>query len=117
MFITVYVPSSSACNQLNFQFGTAAATNRNFQIKVTQYSCNFNNLAPDGCTKYFFGSNTGTSQTYNYNGGNGQHLANQNEAQCFRREQGNCRICFARVAAGDFVVSGPTAAGAVSLVS
>ena len=26
--------------------------------QVTQYDCCFNNLAPSGCTQYFYGSNT-----------------------------------------------------------
>ncbi len=59
--------------------------------QATQYSCNYQNLAPDGCTQYFFGSATGTFESYNYNSGNGRQLANQQESFCFRRETGNCR--------------------------
>jgi len=51
---------------------------------------------------------SGTVKTYNYAGG--QHLANQNQIQCIRREKGNCRICYAAVAATDFAVSGGAAA-------
>ncbi len=43
----------------------------NRSIKVTQYSCNFPNLAPLGCTQYFFGTQNGVLESYNYNGGNG----------------------------------------------
>ncbi len=60
----VYVESSDCCNQLAFklgsgvgaQSGTSLAT-RSWQIKVTQFSCNSNNLAPEGCVQYFFGQN------------------------------------------------------------
>ena len=51
---------------------------------MTQYSCNYPNLAPSGCTQYFFGMTTGTLNTFNYNGGNGQHLANQDQSFCVR---------------------------------
>ena len=75
-------------------------------MQVTQYSCDFDNLAPDGCTQYFFGSTTGTVQSYNFNDGAGEHLANQDQAICVRRERSNCRICWAVMAKTDFEVSG-----------
>ncbi len=52
--------------------------------KVTQYSCDYNNLAPEGCVQYFFGSAGQQVQTYNYNNGNGRHLANQDQQVCVR---------------------------------
>ena len=52
--------------------------------QVSQYSCSFENLAPVGCTEYFYGSNTGTFESYNYNSGNGLHLVNQQHTFCFR---------------------------------
>ena len=86
----MYVDSSEACNSLVFQLGstavgTAIPGNRRWNIKViyrahigfppriwlfyfhfhkqiTQYSCDFPNLAPKGCTQYFFGGDTGTVQ-------------------------------------------------------
>ncbi len=79
---------------------------RVISMQVTQYSCNFANLAPDGCTQYFFGSTTGTVQSYNFNDGAGEHLANQDQAICVRRERSNCRICWAVMAKTDFEVSG-----------
>jgi len=33
-------------------------------------------------------------RSYNFNGGNGFHLANQNQNVCVRRERGNCKICW-----------------------
>merc|ERR1711983_28184 len=59
----------------------------------TQFDCNSRNLAPDGCTQYFFGGDTGTVRSYNFNNGNGQHLANQNQKICVRKERGNCKTC------------------------
>ena len=52
--------------------------------KVTQYACDYSNLAPSGCTQYYFGSTTASVETYNFNGGNGQHLANQRQQICVR---------------------------------
>ena len=53
-----------------------------FQSQVTQYSCGFNNLAPKGCTQYYFGETTNTVMSYNYQGGT--HLANQDQQICIR---------------------------------
>ncbi len=54
------------------------------KIQVTQYSCNFKNLAPQGCTQYFFDSTFNNVQSYNYDNGNGVHLANQDQHICVR---------------------------------
>ena len=110
----MYVDSSEACNDLTFQLGqmgvgTSVAA-RQWSIKITQYSCDHPNLAPDGCTQYFFGSASQTVQTFNFAGG--QHLANQDQNICVRRERGNCRICWTTQQPADFAVSGPTAGGA-----
>lgn len=50
-FTKVYVDASNSCNQLAFQLASAAATTitRSWSIKVTQYSCDYPNLAPNGC--------------------------------------------------------------------
>ncbi len=102
--VTVYVDSSRACNDLTFQLGFSQNIMlRTWSIKVrakepkvghvvtvifssqvTQYSCSFSNLAPNGCTQYFFGAATNIVQTFNYNGGNGHHLANQDQSICVR---------------------------------
>lgn len=50
--------------------------------QVTQYSCDYENLAPFGCTQYFFGGDTGTVMSYNFQGG--VHLASQNQNVCVR---------------------------------
>ena len=41
---------------------------------------------------------------YNYQGD--YHLANQRQNICFRRERGQCRICYSTSAAIDFQISG-----------
>ncbi len=53
-----------------------------FNIQITQYSCDFPNLAPSGCTQYFFGSETNIVQSFNYEGQ--QHLSNQKQTICVR---------------------------------
>ena len=101
--------SSDACNEIAFNIGSGTSTvNRSWRIKVmyllsqvmnssnsdnickrftfifqiTQYDCNYNNLAPDGCTQYFFGAVTDQVKTYNFS--EGQHLANQDQNICIR---------------------------------
>ncbi len=51
-------------------------------MQTTQYTCDYNNLAPSGCTQYYFGRSLGRIQSYNYD--NGQ-LANQDQAICIRQ--------------------------------
>lgn len=55
--------------------------------KVTQFSCSYPNLAPTGCVQYFFGENPATVQSFNYDGGNGRHLANQDQQICIRQKK------------------------------
>jgi len=106
----MYVDSSESCNDLVFQLGQngigAGVAARQWSIKITQYSCDFPNLAPDGCTQYFFGATSQAVQTFNFAGG--QHLANQDQSICIRRERGNCRICWTTAIDTDFAVSGMT---------
>ena len=49
-----------------------------------------------GCNQYHFDmddtdalSVTGIVASFNYNNGNGRHLANQDQTICIRREEGN----------------------------
>merc|ERR1711953_504590 len=51
----MYVDSSALCNDLTFVIGTqSSSTMRQWEIKVSQYTCDFDNRAPSGCTQYFF---------------------------------------------------------------
>lgn len=109
----MYVDASDTCNRLLFQLGSSAAVastiaTRQWSIKISQYSCNYDNLAPEGCTQYYYGSSVDTVRSYNWNGG--YHLANQNQRICIRRERGQCRICWTTMDHDtDFVVAGTIA--------
>ena len=62
---------------LEFNFGSAASSTRQWEIKATQIPCGANYAAPDGCLQYH-STLTGTIQTFNYqNNAQQQHLANQ----------------------------------------
>lgn len=103
----MYIDAPEGCAKLMFQFSGAGM--RMWKIKVSQIDCQSEVLPPDGCTQYFFDvSGMGTVQTYNFDGE--QHLANQNQNICIRREATNCRLCFSATAE-DFAVSGEVKAG------
>ena len=72
-------------------------------FQITQYDCNYDNLAPDGCTQYFWGETTDLVKTYNFDGG--FHLAEQDQNICIRRERNICEICWSTTAEGDFETS------------
>ena len=93
----VYFDASDDCHDLDFSLGETAVdttlATRQWSIKVSQYSCDYQNLAPSGCDQYFFGSGgTNNVQTFNWDGQ--KHLASQDQTICVRRESGNCRICW-----------------------
>ena len=54
-------------------------------VLILQISCNSELLAPAGCTQYYTGSGPAHVRTFNYNGGNGRHLADQDQLICVRR--------------------------------
>ena len=105
----MYVDADKACNDLAFLLGntasgTALAT-RSWSVRVTQFDCGSPNLAPSGCVQYFYGVQDSIIQSYNYGGG--YHLANQRQKICFRREKGNCKICYSSVSSiADVEISG-----------
>merc|ERR1719273_2182870 len=116
----VYFDASPQCNSLDFTFANAAVlvgtvATRAWNIKVTQYSCDYMNLAPSGCDQWFFGSEaTGYVYSFNYNAGSGLHLAEQRQTICVRREAGNCRICWwADTPADDVDIGGKKTKGYV----
>ncbi len=87
-FFLVYVNfDDGACIDLDFEFGdtavglTALAT-RTYSIKVNQFSCDFENLAPEGCNQYFYGPGNGIIKSFAFS--SGRHLASQNQNICFR---------------------------------
>lgn len=84
---SVYVEASDSCNQLMFALGQTATAMRQWSIKVSQYERSFENLAPPGCTQYFYGNGgEGTVKTYNFD--QGLHLANQRQKICIRWAKG-----------------------------
>ncbi|XP_059078273.1 uncharacterized protein LOC131876800 [Tigriopus californicus] len=68
--------------------GTGAGS-RSYEIKVTYLTCDNTAKAPEGCTQYFTGE-SGSLQSYNF--ANGQLLTKQNYQNCFRQEEGYCRL-------------------------
>ena len=76
----MYVDASDTCNELGVMLGFDP--NIDWVVKVSQIRCDFINLAPSGCTQWFFGGSTGVVRTYNYAGG--LHLAQQNQNICVR---------------------------------
>ena len=106
----VYFDANEDCNSLDFQFGNSAVgiasvATRSFSIKVSQISCNDENLPPMGCTQYYYGT-SGTNQVKTFNFDGGRHLADQAQNICVRRESGNCRICWSADAKSDVGTSG-----------
>ncbi|XP_059089302.1 uncharacterized protein LOC131885302 [Tigriopus californicus] len=80
--------TSGNAGTLNIAKGSDAG-NRNYQIKVTYFTCNNLAKAPAGCTQYFTGE-SGSFQSYNYQGG--KLLQSMNYNHCFRQEEGFCRL-------------------------
>lgn len=108
----MYVDASDDCNTLSFHLadGSVSVT-RQWEIRVTQYNCDSMEKAPEGCLQYFYGSSTGTLETFNR--ANKIHLANQDQLICIRREEGMCSICYSH-ATDDFHVSIGGTAGSSS---
>jgi len=123
----MYIDASDSCNTLTFQIGEVTFT-RQWNIKVTQYAMDFPNKAPKGCLQYHFvgdGNDDGALdptviRSFNWNGGAGRHLANQDYNICIRRESTNSRICYSQDATSflnDFLISTGVAGDAASLAS
>jgi len=111
----MYVDMGSDCTDLTFQLGSASVDPK-WKIRITQYAVTYDNLAPFGCTQYFWTQDSdtdgkGTITSYNYNSGGGHHLADQNQVICIRREDDKTRICYSTALVTDISISG-LAAGA-----
>lgn len=107
----VNVETGSTCSDLVFSLSSSSTVQRSWAIKITQYSCDYINKAPEGCLQWFFGSTTGTIQSFNW--ANKQHLADQNQNICVRRESNTCQICYTQSSDDDFQISGMADAMAV----
>lgn len=117
----VYFDASDNCHDLSFGIGqagigVAALSTRSFNVKVTQIACNSEQLAPEGCLQYLTGtSGTGLIKTFHYD--SGIHLANQNQQICFRREAGNCKICYSADVTIDVQLGGKNLKGVIKASS
>merc|ERR1712045_568311 len=90
----MYIDASTDCNNLEFVFGQSAVglttlATRSITIKASQLACGDTNLAPSGCSQYYWGTGgASTIKSFGYDGSTA-HLANQAQTVCVRRESGN----------------------------
>jgi len=88
--------SCTSTDTATISFTLGDATNNQWMIKVTQYSCNDDCVASQaGCFQYHTGV-TGTIQSYNFQGG--AQISNQNYKNCIRQEEGHCCIQYTVIA-------------------
>jgi len=105
----MYVDMGAECIDLTFQLGLTGALEAKWNIRVTQYEATYDNLAPFGCTQYFWKQDSdsdgkGTIQSYNWSGN--KHLADQDQVICIRREDDKNKICYSTSMQTDFSISG-----------
>ena len=113
----MYVDAADACNMLTFSIGENSLVTPNWSIRVTQYAKDFTNKAPPGCLQYHFDSDTGIIRSFNWNGGAGRHLSNQNQLICIRREATRSQICYSQeggAVLNDFLISAGGGGGDIS---
>jgi len=109
----MYVDMGAECIDLTFQLSLTGSLDAKWNIRVTQYEKTYDNLAPFGCTQYFWKQDSdsdgkGTIQSYNYSGD--KHLADQDQVICIRREDDKTKICYSTTNKEDFSISGAAAA-------
>jgi len=87
--------SCTSTDAATLSFVIGGATNNQWKIKVTQYSCNDPYVAcQQGCFQYHTGV-SGTIQSYNFAGS--QQIASQNYKNCIRQEEGYCCIQYTAI--------------------
>ena len=95
----VIMDASQDCHKVVFDIGAGSSNNREWDIKVTQYSCGSHQGGPDGCLQYFTGV-SGTVSSFNFPTTSSTvsstvtHLSNQLYHMCWRQERGYCAVCF-----------------------
>jgi len=102
----MYVDMGADCVDLTFQLSSTSAQ---WKIRITQYESGYTNLAPFGCTQYYWKQDSdsdGKGKIQSYNWAGSYHLADQNQKICIRREDDKTKICYSVNAATDFAVSG-----------
>ena len=101
----MYVDASEDCNSLTFVLGDNQPTARSWTVRVTQYDAGYDNLAPAGCTQYFWDKEDADGTLYSYNFKGGRHLADQKQVICIRREENKNQICY-NAEDADIAISG-----------
>merc|ERR1719145_344368 len=93
----------------------SAASMAKWRVKVVQLSCSDPDLlAPPGCLTYNT-AESGTIQSYNYQGGNGELINNQKFSHCIKYMEGFCDVALTSMTfdmgangdAGDSLTYGP----------
>ena len=92
----MYVEASEDCNSLTFVLAdnVVSTFSRSWTVRVTQYDEGFENLAPPGCTQYFWDKEDSDGYLESYNKKGGVHLADQKQVICIRREENKNQICY-----------------------
>jgi len=89
MVVSVKDATEGAKLIFNIVSGTSMAK---WRVKVIQLSCADNDLlAPAGCLTYGT-AESGTIQSFNYNGGNGEQINNQKFSHCIKYQDGFCDV-------------------------
>lgn len=93
--------TNAAYAKLEFAFSSTASTDqRNWDIKVSQYTCYDSNAPYQGCFQWFTGL-TGTITTFNYGSSTDNiHLPNQNYRACVRQEEDYCCVKYSVCSSG-----------------
>ena len=96
----MYVDFPSECLDLNMILGANGNNyDRSWNIQVMQYEMGFVNLAPEGCTQYYYDKEDADGILRSYNWQGGIHLADQKQVVCIRREEDKSQICYSAVEA------------------
>merc|ERR1719225_2608150 len=106
----IYYDATDSCHNIFMNFGqwsndNTIPTTRQVSIKISQINCASAHRAPPGCTQYFTNAAGGVKTFSTFNYANSVHLANQKQIMCFRREQGNCQICYSAPSITDVSLS------------
>ena len=79
----MYVDFPSECLDLNMILGANGNNyDRSWNIQVMQYEMGFVNLAPEGCTQYYYDKEDADGILRSYNWQGGIHLADQKQVIC-----------------------------------
>jgi len=95
----------TTCVEARFSYGATAT--RMYTIHVTQYAFNNEMGGPPGCLQFYTGE-TGTAESFNYEGTTGaraanpgQHLQSHDYNVCVRPLAGRCIICWGTTVSGN----------------